>query len=349
MAEVAEAPAQEISGADVEALKSSMAQAFRHENTPTIQRSPETKVVTETTPPQPNPKPTEPKPEDKGGIKGMRAELDKAHAELKEFKAKMPEYEGVKTEYQKLQEAHAKREEDYKAVTEERDKYKKLESVSALEQSPEFQAKYVQGRETMVMQLQQLAEYAGVPKEDLFAAIGKTGKDRYTALDDLVSSAPSILKDDLLNHIKSLDALDYERHQQLSNADKVMQERLRERETVDRRTREEKAKTRAEAWEKTAPELAKELGLSEDDLKTASEFFKSNRDPVKAAQAAVRAQAIPALQKRLTEALEEIAGYQGAAPGLRAGKPNTGGDDKRFEGMTLAQQMNEKYKEMAKE
>lgn len=340
------APDADVAAAPVnaEALKTSMSAAFRHEKTPdpVIQRNPEPRVVVGDTPPLE----TKVSPEPDKTPKGLRDALEARNKRVKELEDQLKEYEPKVKELDTFRTKAEQLQAERDSIASERDGLKKLESVAALEQSPEFQKKYVQGREALVGQLKTLAQYAEVPEEDLFAAVSKTGKDRYRALSDLVGSAPDMLRTELLEAIRALDTLDGQRFEELSKANDIMQERVRDRETQERRKGEERSSIRTKAWDEVSARMKTELGLSDEVISVAAEAYKTNRDPAKAAEMVIKAHAADAALKELLELREEVKGYQGAMPGVRAGKTGADLQDADLAKLPLAQQMNEKARRL---
>jgi DNA repair exonuclease SbcCD ATPase subunit len=324
-----------------ETYRASMDAAFKGTAPqPVIQRDPEAKVV-----PQPGAPPAQAKPEvvpqqDKTP-KGLREELEKRATRVKELESKLAEYEPRIKEADTFKTELQKRQEELEAIAKERDGLKKLESVAALEQSPEFQKKYVQGREALATRLQQLAEMAKISPAELLSAAQKPEAERYTALEDLISSAPRLLQDKLVRTVEELDALDIARRDELSQAHERMQERLREKETGDRRTREERLKTRTEAFDTVAARLKGE-GLDDATIAAHRDSFISNKiTPAAAAEAYLKGQRYNTMAAKVKELEAEVLAYQSGTPGVRAGKTHSGGNNSDLDNMPLQQRMNE--------
>ena len=320
---------------DIDAAKASMDAAFRTE----VKQQPAKQAVTPT--PEPKVEPQKPPQAQDHTPKGLRDALEARNRELKELQAKLAEYEPRLKEVDTFKSDFEKTKAERDALAGERDEYKKLQSVAALEQSPDFQKKYVQGSEMLRNRLQQLAEMAGVAPAELFAAASKTGKDRYSSLDELIDGAPKSLQGKLLSTIDEMDNLAASRQEELSKAHELMQQRVQEHESNDRRTREERARIRDEAWSSAVAKLGKDTGLSESEIHSAFDFIKSNKDASRAAEITLKGHAYDKLATELASLRAEVRAYQDGTPRVGAGARNSHGADADLDKMPLAQRMNE--------
>lgn len=306
---MAEETIQQEPKVDVEALRASIDAAHR---TKAPQQPKEPEPPKQETVKQEPPKQEQKQDDGPGGIKELRTEFKARGEKLRTLEQQLSEFEGTKKERDELK---ARIEE----LEKKQESYKKIESVAALEQSEEFQNKYIKGREQHVTRLKELAELADVPESELMQAVSKKGKDRIAALDDLLGAASRFVSDDIVQEIKAMDRLDSERASELAHANETMEERRRDRENESRRRRDEQARLRTEAWQNTETRLSDELGLSRDQKEAAAKFYRENKDATKAAEITLKGHAYDALQAKLKEAQEELARYRTSEPGLRAG------------------------------
>jgi hypothetical protein len=270
-----------------------------------------------------------------GKLKTYEKTLAERDTELEGLKKQVTEFEGTRKEYDELKARVSE-------VEKERDAYKKLESVAALEQSPDFQKKYVEGRNAAVAHLKELATLADIPADDLEAALSKTGRARVQAMDDLLGSVSRYVSDDIVQTIRHIDGLDAEKHGELSAAEQRMQERRAAQETAERRGREERSAAREKAWQSTASALAKDIGLSDKDVADAGEFYKSNKDAAKAAEMVLKGKAFDAIRKERDDLKAELAKYDKATPRVEAGAAgHNGRTDPKEARKTLIQEARE--------
>ena len=247
--------------------------------------------------------------------------LNKAHREavskLKELQGQLTDFEGTRKERDELQ---TKIEE----LRQQNAEYKKGQSATALEMDPDFRKKYVDGRNTQVNTLKTLSDNSDIDFNALQSAMAKTGKERFRALDDVISDAPRSLQTKLLNAIDSLDSLESARAEELSNADAAFSQRQSARQEAERAQSEQRTKVALDAWNE-AQKIATDLGLDSTAVQEAEAFFKSNKDVKKAAEAVVKAKATDVLQAKVKELQAELEKIHQTSPGVRSG--NTTGND----------------------
>lgn len=334
---------------DLASLQASMdaARKFEKDATPVATEAPKEKVVV-TDPeaakalePKPEQEPkaeskSEPKDEGKG-IKALRTELEARGEKLKSLEQQLAEFEGTKKERDELKGR-------IETLERERERLSKIESVAALEQSPEFQQKYVDGRNGHLAKLQELAGYADIDFSDLQSALGKSGRERVAAMEEILAATGRYIAEDIVQEVKMLDRLDAERASELANASEALKRRVEEREYMSRKQLEEIGKVRTEAWRSVESKLASELQLSDDIKNAATEFYNTNRDAAKAAEITLKGHAFDALNAKLAELQKELSRYQKQTPGVSAGVRATEGsiDDN----LTVAQRINKQLEEM---
>lgn len=288
----------------------------------------------------PLPKPGEPPAQ--GGNAELRKSRDEAIAKIKvhegtlkeretkinELTQQLTDFDGTKKERDTLKGR-------IEELEKERDGWKKLESVSALEQSPEFRKKYGDGRKAHIDRLRELAGLADISPDELVnAATRPRSKEQIAEMDTLLSSVSNFVSGDIAATVKALQTLDAERASELSNASEIMQQRLADQDKTNRDRAAQRNETRTKAWDDASGRLAKELGLSDEQLSQAADFYKSNRDATKGAEVTLRSFALEKVQAENTELKAELAKYQKSQPGVVPGevrKPTNGKFDAKAE------------------
>lgn len=330
---------------NVDSLKASMdaARKFEKSDGAFIEQKPETKVVTTesrtesgTDTEQPEAR-VEPKTKSESGIKAMRSELEARGEKLKTLEQQLADFEGTRKERDELKSR-------IESLEAERDRLKKVESVAALEQSEEFQNKYNKGIENSYKRLAELSEYAGIHPDALQLALSKTGRDRVEAMEEILADAGRYLSEDIVTEIKTIDRLSEEKNRELSNAENALKERMAEREHQSRRMTEEQTKARMNAWKQVNERLSGELGLGEDIVSAANEFYTKNTDAGKAAEITIKGHAYDALSAKVAELTAELSKYQRQTPGVRAGVRSS--DIAPDEKLSVADRINKQLQDM---
>ena len=246
-------------------------------------------------------------------LKGHEKTLAERDTELTGLRKQVEEFDGTRKEHEALKARVA-------AVEKERDQYKKLDSIAAWENDPETHKRFSEPLKNGIERLKELAGLAEIDPEELVTAVGKTGREKVRALDELLEGRSRFAVDDIVQTIREMEQLTAERDTELADVEGRMNERRATREAAERRTREERAALREKAWEGAAMPLAKELGLTDHELAEEAEFFRSNRDAAKAAERTVRGgRAFDALKAERDLLKDELAKYDKAAPRIEAG------------------------------
>ena len=310
----------------VDKMQAAIDAAFKHDTKePIIQQQQKEVVVTKDEPVKTEVKPevkAEPKADEGEPIpkefegKDWAKNLNKSHREavskLKTLETQLADFEGTRKERDELK---ARVTEMEAKVTE----YKQGQSASALERDPDFRKKYVDGRNSQVEKLKSLASAGDIDGDALMAALSKTDpKERLRALDDVVQDAPRILQTKLVSVIDQIETLDEQRNAELRDADEAFSRRETERTQRERQVGEQRSKAALEAWQEAAKD-AEKYGLDSKAVQEAEEFFKSNKDISKAAQAVVKAKAADVLMAKLEELESELAEFRKASPGIKSG------------------------------
>lgn len=245
-------------------------------------------------------------------IKSHEKTLAERDTELTGLRKQVTEFDGTLKEHEALKARVA-------TAEQERDKYKKLDSIAAWENDPDTQKKYTEGGKKAADRLRELATLAEIDPDELVSAAGKTGKDKIRALDELLGGASRFVTDDIVQTVRFMEELAAERADELANVEQRMQERRANKETADRQSRAERAAVRDTAWKVTSELLAKDIGLPEPDIAKAGEFFKTNKDAGKAAEITLKGHAFDAVRAENIALKAELAKYDKASPGVHAG------------------------------
>lgn len=264
-------------------------------------------------------------------FKGLRESRDKAIEEVKTFRKtveeRAAEIDGLKkqiAEFDGTRKEHEALKEQLSRVEQERDTYKKVQSRAALEATPEYQGKFVEGRNKAVARARELAEAAGISPDDLTAALEKKGTAQIKALDELLGGTSRFVTERIAAEVQAINSIDAERSQALENADALMKSRTEEQTAAERRQKDERLKIRAQAWQETSAK-AKTDGIDDKTLEAAHEKFKSNRDAGIAADAYIRAEHYPTLKAERDSLKGELEKFIKANPGVSAGDNRTAG------------------------
>lgn len=270
------------------------------------------------TPPVVKKEPSEParKENQEAPEKGPMAELRKAHKTQLDradaLEKQLSEFEGTKKERDELKEK-------YESAQSDIAKARKIESVAALEQDEDFQSKYVAGKDKLIASLKDIASTGNIEEGEIFKAMQIADKkSRIEAINNIYTQLPEYLRDDLRTALKGIEKLDADRANELSHAEDVLAKRLEDNRSKKRqKTESESAESKA-AWDEVASQ-AKDMGLTDDQVMEAKEFYFKNKDRKKAALTVMEARRVKVLEAKLAEAQEEIGRYKGASPGIRAG------------------------------
>lgn len=251
--------------------------------------------------------------------KKFRGEHNTLKKEFSVLKEQLIDFEGSKKEKQELKAKLTSYEEQI-------GKLKEVDSLARLENDPDFQAKYVTARKTASDKLNEYASLSDIDQKDLSAALNKTGKEKIQALEDILSSAPSVLKNKIIGIIDQIENIDAERQIELSTAQESLSKRQQERQTSQAKARQEFEEKAGIIFKETSEELSKRLGIDASIIDKARELFTKNQDLKVATETIIKGlyadTAIKdrdALKKERDELKAELQKYQESNPGLGAG------------------------------
>ena len=247
----------------------------------------------------------------------------KAHEETKK------ELLALKAEHEQFGATRAERDE-LKARTAEYEariaKLSEVDSISRLENDPDFQSKYVARREQAVGKLKELAGYSDIEPEALISVLSKTGKERFAALEIALEFAPSVLKTKIAALVDQVEGIDEERGAELSKAQESLTKRQQERQARESEQQAQFQKQASEAFTRTAASLSKELGIDEATITKAREFYEKNSDLEAASRVILKSFAADGAlgkasesAKKIAELESELAKYRESSPGISSG------------------------------
>lgn len=238
-----------------------------------------------------------------------------------------------------------------KAIESEREQLKaenaKLrDSIVALDvkYDPEFQGKYIQGRDKLISQAAAKVESAGGDKQAFLDAMEMTGNKRSMALRDILSSIEGYEKGAIETRLGQIDVLEEEMGEVLSNSQQSLEQIRHKRELEQRDSESRVAALKDSMFERVSKELQKNgyfrqspqdaegaqeynNGLSEDLKNARSLVDAPAEDIVVASLKAARFDRITthlkterdAAMKEVEQLRAELAGYHGSEPGFRGG------------------------------
>lgn len=253
--------------------------------------------------------------------KKFRGEHQAAKQELASLKTQLSDFEGTRKERDELKGKIT----DYETQIQT---LKEVDSLTRLQNDPDFQAKYDIPRKGICDKLKEQAEYGDIDPKELINVLGKSGKEKIQALEDIISTAPSIVKGKIVALIDQLDTIDTERASELTNASHNLEKRTKDREASNKKQREDYEKNALETFSRKSESLEKELGIPKEIIDKAREFFTKNHDLDKATEIIIKGMYADHLkvtgadsQKKIADLEKELAEYRNANPSIRSGSP----------------------------
>lgn len=238
--------------------------------------------------------------------------------ELSTLQQQLSDFEGTKKERDELK----GRITDLEKKEQE---WNEVRSVSELERRPDYQRDFIKPREEAAKQLSELAGYAEIKPEELKAAVAKTGKARFDALEEVLAGVSGSLRGRIERIVDRLDELDTAAGVARQNAAEEIQRRETQTQQQQRQRVEEFNKQAVAVFDSTAAEL-KDLGLTPEEVAAAKVDFTQNKDIGKASKILLKAYALDHTAKELTEARvklkemgDELARLKKASPDADAG------------------------------
>lgn len=236
--------------------------------------------------------------------------------EVTELRDQLKEFEGTRKERDELKGRIEKLETENKELG-------KIDSLSKLENHPDFRRKYTEAEKTSVAKVRELSSYADVPADDLVAAMGKPPKERYAAIDDILGNVAPTLRAKIQKELDSIESIRDGRAAELANA----QENLSKLNAAREQSERDYSKSRETAFEKVASKLAKELNLDDKATREAKDFFLNNDNAERAVEIILKEKAADLsikekkeLQSKLEALEKEVADYRKGGGSLRAGE-----------------------------
>lgn len=260
--------------------------------------------------------------------KTFREQYKTTKAALKEREEALKEFEGTKKERDELKT-------QIEELRTENQELAKIDSMSKWERHPQGGLKFQRERDAGVQSLKKLAEVADIPADELVSVLNKPIKERYTALDDLISSAPSSLKTKIINAVDAIEQIDENRQKELANTQETISKLTKDQERARQQYEEQEAKDRAATFDRVLSKLSKPLNLDDSLVKESREFFMSNGDTEKAAEVVLEAMAgkrsrdaQAKLEAELNELRAEVEQYRSGSPSIRSGGATESHQDK---------------------
>lgn len=268
--------------------------------------------------------------------KNFRGKYKDTKTELKTLKEQLATKEKTLADFEETRKEYDEMKSRFSDLEKRNEELGRIDSLAKLENHPDFRAKYVTAREQQAAKVAQLAELSDIKSEEIFSTLSKPPKEKYQALDDLLSGAPSSLRTKIMAAIDSIESLDEARTSELNTARESLS-KLEEKRSIQMKehaTREDQ--TRAAIFDDLASKMAKDLGLTAEATADARKFFLGNDDLKEAALAVLERQSAKsakeskaALEKEIADLRKEVAVYKGATPGLTAGATESSGDEPR--------------------
>lgn len=222
-----------------------------------------------------------------------------------------------------------------------------LVSQANVEMHPEFRAKFIEGRASLVSEAKKLIDDSGGDSSEVEAALALKGKARTDAIRDAADALPGFAQGQLGDLIRQIDRLDTEAGEKRAKSADYWQELQKGEQERTQKEREEFTTKAGKAFESAQNRLARELEVlmpaeGHDDWnqtgerirKEARAHFEGNTDMEAAAEASIRAQAMPiyrelyigareevtSLKVKLEKAEADLATAYGSSPKINGGK-----------------------------
>jgi hypothetical protein len=284
---------------------------------------------------------TEAKPGAKQSWAELRGKAERAEKELAKIRQEKEVLEKGATveELTKLREQLA-------GIEKERNEMSELLGRAKAELHPEFQSKYIKGRESLVKRAADIADESGGDRDAVIRALNLSGKERVDALRDIAADMDNFQSGRLGRLIDEINNLDEERAAKLSNSGQYAEELQRLEQEKARQSEEQMGRVLEKSFLSASKSLEAELEVlrkvdgadwwneqGEAIVKKAREFFNGNTDATAAAAAAIKAEAAGVYrelyvkerefsseqEKRVQELEKELEGIYSRTPGVRSG------------------------------
>lgn len=221
------------------------------------------------------------------------------------------------------------------------------DSIVALDvkYDPEFQTKFVQGRDKLVNQAAAKVEAAGGDRQAFMDAMEMTGNKRNLALKEILQGVEDWERGAIIDRLGKIDSLEEEMSEVLSNSQQSFEEIRRKRTIEQQHSEQEVAAFKDSKFEEISKRIQKESGFfrsAPSDSEGADEYNSGLTEDLKAARSLIDGTAddvvVASLKAarfdRITSHLigerdsarqeadqlrEELAKYHGSEPGFRGG------------------------------
>lgn len=229
----------------------------------------------------------------------------------------------------------------------ENKQYKDAVVALDVKYDPEFQAKYVQGREKLLTKAAAKVEAAGADKKAFLEAMELKGPKRAVALREVMSTIETDYeRGSVTEYLGKIDNLEDEADEHLSKPQESFEEIRRKREVQQREQQEESIRFRDATFEsvqKELPKVSKLMRLAPADSEGAEQFNEQLQQDIQKAPALIElsdpreiaVQAYKAArydtvekmfieqrtkdQAQIEELQAELSKYEGADPAFRGG------------------------------
>lgn len=247
-------------------------------------------------------------------IRNLRKETAEKGKQIKDLQEKIADYDTIKTQRDEA----TKRMEELRKIVDIREK---VASVAALEQSDEYQEKFVRAEDTMIESLKTLSSENGLDAEAVMSAVNNPNKiERAQQIAAIWSSMSEFNRDEFKQTVKNIDNLRSNRARALMDAKTELQQAVAKRRQDESEKSAAKTRESRDAW-LSASIHAAELGIDDKTLREAEAFWNGARDKVKSALVVLKGFAHDSKDARIKELEDVVRQYQGAQPGLRSGTP----------------------------
>lgn len=265
--------------------------------------------------------------------KGYEAKANELEKKIAEFEAKGKDSEGLQAKLADLEKKNAE--------------YLEIVTRSNVENHPEFQKQFVEGRQNLIKRAQAIVEESGGDKNAIATALNLRGKPRVDALREAVGELDGFQQGRLGKVIGELSELDEQSDAKIAESRKTWEAFQASDKEKSAKQQQEFAHNVQTSFESTAKRLGSELEVlariegndawnqqGEKIIKDARAFFETNKDLPTAAEVAIMAKAAPVYRdaflaerkqneentKRIAEMTAELKGIYSKTPNLNGGK-----------------------------
>lgn len=237
------------------------------------------------------------------------------------------------------------------ALEKQNSEYSDIVSKARVEMHPEFQEKYVKGRNKLMDQAKQIVSESGGEANDIETALNLQGKPRVDALREIATQLDSFQSGRLGRVVDALTELDGEASGKIKDSQKAWQEmQIGDKAKAEAKQREF-SKAITESFQDASKSLSAELEVlqkiegadwwneqADKILKDAKHFYETNNDLKLSAKHAILAKAAPLYRDLYIEqrketnkikaernaAKKELEGVYSRSPGLGGNKGEQG-------------------------